>query len=60
MAYARTALIAALARALGGCAATPSQLLDYPPGAFYAPDGKPWRSRNQTPSLSEGGGALSR
>jgi len=33
--------LAALALALGGCAATPSQPLDYPPGAFYTPNGKP-------------------
>jgi hypothetical protein len=41
MAYTRTALIAVLALALAGCAATPSRPLDYPPGAFYTPDGKP-------------------
>ena len=41
MAYARTALIAVLALALVGCAATPTRPLDYPPGAFYTPDGKP-------------------
>ncbi len=40
MAYARVALLAVLAFALAGCAATPSRPLDYPPGAFYTPDGK--------------------
>ncbi len=41
MAHVRTLLTALLALALAGCAATPSRPLDYPPGAFYTPDGKP-------------------
>ena len=41
MAHFRIALTAVLALALAGCAATPSRPLDYPPGAFYTPDGKP-------------------
>ncbi len=41
MRLSRTAVLALLALALVGCAATPSRPLDYPPGAFYTPDGKP-------------------
>ena len=41
MAHVRIALTAVLALALAGCAATPSRQLDYPPGAFYTPNGKP-------------------
>ncbi len=41
MAHVRIAILAAVALALVGCAATPTRPLDYPPGAFYTPDGKP-------------------
>ncbi len=41
MRHSRIALTAVLALALAGCATTPSRPLDYPPGAFYTPDGKP-------------------
>ncbi len=41
MRHSRIALTAVLALALAGCAMTPSRPLDYPPGAFYTPDGKP-------------------
>ncbi len=37
----RIALTAVLTLALAGCAATLSRPLNYPPGAFYTPDGKP-------------------
>jgi len=47
MAYARVALLAVLAFALAGCAATPSRPLDYPPGAFYV--SVVWRSPFERP-----------